>query len=192
MAGGLARTTAFWPVRPTLKRHSCRASGWVAGFGAAAPARSKARRDCGRRAVPAISREARRSGADHQPSGSRIRARRREVLRDITDLSLPAPGSAAFGRTRADAYYNAQPVDGFGQPFARSILIETLTWFGEPREESSAPRFRLSALRALKAMQSSTSPSLDSSIDGGSPAIPFDLHACLAAIQATRLVSASL
>jgi len=24
MAGGLARTTAFWPVRPTLKKHSCR------------------------------------------------------------------------------------------------------------------------------------------------------------------------
>jgi hypothetical protein len=83
------------------------------------------------------------------------------LLRDITDLSLPAPGSAAFRRTRADAYYNAQPVDGFGQPFARSILIETRTWFGEPREESSAPRFRSSALRALKAVRSSTSPSLD-------------------------------
>ena len=40
----------------------------------------------------------------------------------------------------------------------------------------------------FKAVRSSTSPSLD----GGSPAIPFDLHACLAATQATRLVSASL
>jgi hypothetical protein len=83
------------------------------------------------------------------------------LLRDITDLSLPAPGSAAFRCTCADPYYNAEPVDGFGQPFARSILIETLTWFGEPREESSVPRFRLSALRALKAVRSSTSPSLD-------------------------------